>query len=54
MASFRRAGTRSQAGGHCHVQARRANLLAKPADETVAPRRTRGVERPRLPQVVAV
>ena len=35
MASFRRAGTRSQAGGHCHVQAHRANLPgAKPADET--------------------
>ena len=28
MASFRRAGTRSQAGGHCHVQARRAKLAA--------------------------
>ena len=40
MASFRRAGTRSQAGGHCHVQARRANLVTcggKPADETDSP-----------------
>ena len=28
MASFRRAGTRSQAGGHHHVHTRRAKLAA--------------------------